>query len=298
MYVCMYVYARTRRLILTVCVATYITITFCGIGVWLAETARGLLSKQYGAYVGILARVGDAQVDWVSTARAQPGRLLTMQEYIVLFCARTAPLGTPFYMEMSYAVVNAAMVASYGTTVVFVIAVIASFAATRGHISAMRRGVHIAKVARIKLSDSSAYMGTQACAAAIGWLINFVALFCLLLVYLWPPLRFGYDDFMRAGWGTVIPIYFCTVVFARTSVRLYPGIIVQNRPLWAMNEFLLLIGAFSFSYILFLAARRKHSPLHGGSTVLCMAGARSFAWREHGPFSKCDLPLLSFESCA
>jgi hypothetical protein len=212
--------------------------------VWLAENARGLLSKQYGTYVGVLANFGDGQVDWISTARSEPGRLLTLQEYMILFCARTAPLGTPFYVEMSNAVVNAALVSSYFTTAVFVIAVITSFAATREHITLMRRGIHMAKIKQIKLSDASAYMGTQACAAAMGWLVNFVALFCLLLVYLWPPLRFGYDDFMRAAWGTVLPLYFCAIVFARVGVRLYPGITVYNRPLWAMNEFLLTIGMY------------------------------------------------------
>lgn len=69
--------------------------------------------------------------------------------------------------------------------------------------------------------DKSAVL-VQACCVVFGWMTTYLFFFMMLLMYRWPPMRFGYDDFLRAMWGTTIPLYFCSVAFSRIVVRLYP----------------------------------------------------------------------------
>jgi len=113
-------------------------------------------------------------------------------------------------------------IASYATTVVFIVSILISFYSTREYMVAMRRGKHVFPVRTLHLADACSYVGTQACCVLFGWLTTYIFFFMMLLMYLWAPMRFGYDDFMRAMWGVTIPLYFCSVVFARLVSKLYP----------------------------------------------------------------------------
>lgn len=102
-----------HRMLFIVAVSLYMSLSFLGVGLWLGTLARGMLSEQYGFYISVLEKWGDQQVDWIKTVNQNPEKLLDLREYVVLFAARTAPLGTPFFVQMSDAVSESTVVSVY-----------------------------------------------------------------------------------------------------------------------------------------------------------------------------------------
>jgi hypothetical protein len=211
-----------------------------GVGLWLGEKLFSLFTGPYSYYMRVLGERGSSSVDWM-LAVAPDKKMINLLQLMTLFISRSVPSGgQPIFMEFLNNVSMSMVTSTIVATVILALGMTASIHNARNDICLLREGRAPFDASRLKHIDACAYIGSQAAAVVIGWILLSTFIFSGLFFVTWGPFR---DLFLGKGVMILILVcglvYMLSVVTARIAARSSPGLYIHSRPRWAMKELIL-----------------------------------------------------------
>jgi hypothetical protein len=130
-----------------------LVVSSCFVGLWFGDRFSALLTHYYGIYISMVLEKGSMSngVDWFDEIWTNKMDLGNLQQVAVIFHARTAKLGQPFFWQLLSSFRSASYLATMTATVVILIRIIIMGLEQRTTICNLRMGKYKKEIGDLKV---------------------------------------------------------------------------------------------------------------------------------------------------
>lgn len=130
-----------------------LVLSSCFVGLWFGDRFSALLTHYYGLYISMVLEKGSMSnsVDWFDEIWTNKMGLGTLQQVAVIFHARTAKLGQPFFWQLLSSFRYASYLATMASTVIIFIRIIIMGLEQRTTICNLRMGKYKKEIGDLKV---------------------------------------------------------------------------------------------------------------------------------------------------
>jgi len=224
---------------------TLLVLTSCLVGLWFGEKFSAILTKYYGTYMQLVLENGSKNIDWFDEIWTNKMDLGTVQQVTVIFHARTAKLGQPFFWKLLSAFRWSSLCATVTSTLIILVRIVIMGLEQRTTMCNLRRGKVKQEIGNVKglvLIDGCAYMGSQAVLMLFGWFTFYVFVYCCVFFLAWDSTSYILMQLALPLMMVSLFMYLLSWGVARVRLLQNPGLTIVGRGPFAFAEFVLLFA--------------------------------------------------------